>query len=183
MTYDKATPKIKMSQLVDISEDRIKYSQNYYIKKDFVGFNAIIDKKYFVNVTKLGKILNDFKLTKIKKPNNNTDVMAFTPSDGEDQTFRYIDLSAYPFNTQQIYYYVDGNILNINQSKFYEMEVFSSFFNISYRNKNLEDFGYASVKKKMSFSFIKYNGDLYILNLFSLNKVPYKSLHELCNNK
>ena len=187
MTYDKATPKIKMSQLVGISEDRIKYTQSYYIKKDFVGFNAFIDKKYFITVTKLGKIVNDFKLIKtFKRPADKSNILPFMISDFEDQNNRYInqDLSLFPFNTQQIYYYIEGgNVININQLKFYEMEAAFSFFNLSFKGEDRKDFGYVGFNKKKSISFINYHGELYILNLFPIGKTPYKSLHYLCYGK
>lgn len=187
MTYDKAPPQIKMSQLVGISEDRIRYSQNYYVKKNFVGFNAFIDKDYFITVTKLGKIVNDFKLIKtLKRPDNDSDILPFVLSDFEDQNSRYInqDLSLYPFNTQRIYYYIEGgNIININQSEFYEMEATFSFFNLSFKGENRKDFGYVGSNKKKSISFIQYKGDLYIINLFPIGKTQYKSLHDLYSGK
>jgi|GEM_PF-4040404 len=180
ITYDNQEPKIKLSQFVNISEKRVKYSQSFYINKDFIGFNAFIDKKNFITVTKLGKISKDYRIIKTdKKSNNSTDINLFDPSDVEDENSRYIDLHNYPFNISKIYYYSDNSILNINQSKFYEIETIFSFFNISFKGENNKDFGYAGFKKKKSISFIEYKGNLFVVNLFPIASTKYKSLHEL----
>lgn len=180
ITYDNAKPKIKLSQFVTISEDRIKYSRNFYINKDFIGFNAFIDKKYFITATKLGKVSKGYKIIQTnKKPNNSTSINLFDPSDVEDENSRYIDLHNYPFDNRQIYYHTNGSVLNINQTRFYEIETIFSFFNISFKGENRKDFGYAGFKKKKSISFIEYKGDLFVLNLFPIGNTPYKSLHNL----
>ena len=180
IAQDNAKPKIKLSQFITISEKRVKYSQSFYINKDFIGFNAFIDEKYFITVTKLGKVSKGYKIIQTnKKPNNSTTINLFDPSDVEDENSRYIDLHNYPFQIRQIYYYADNSVLNINQSKFYEVGAIFSFFNISFKGENRKDFGYAGFKKKKSISFIEYKGNLFVLNLFPIGNTEYKSLHNL----
>jgi hypothetical protein len=183
ITHDNTKPQIKLSQFITISEERVKYSQNFYINKDFIGFNAFIDKKYFITVTKLGKISKGYKIIKSdKKPSNSTSINPFDPSDVEDENSRYIDLHRYPFDNRLIYYYSDDSVLNINHSKFYEIETVFSFFNISFNIDNRSDFGYGGFKKMKSISFIEYRGDLFVLNLFPIGNNQYKSLHDLLKN-
>lgn len=184
ITCDNKEPKIKLSQFVKISEKRIKYSKSFYINKYFIGFNAFVDKKYFITVTKLGKASKGYRIIKTdKKPNNSTSINLFNPSDVEDENSRYIDLHDYPFNNKQIYYHSDGPVVNINQSRFYEVEAFFSFFNVSFKGENKKDFGYAGFKKKKSISFIEYKGDLFALNLFPIGNTTYKGLHELTDSE
>lgn len=180
ITYNNAKPKIKLSQFITISEERVKYSQSFYINEDFIGFNAFIDMKHFITVTKLGKVSKGYKIIQTdKKPRNSTSINLFDPSDVEDENSRYIDLHNYPFNNMRIYYYADNSVLNINQYKFYEIETIFSFFNISFQEEDRKDFGYAGFKKKKSISFIEYKGDLFVLNLFPIGNTKYESLHEL----
>ncbi len=184
ITCDNKEPKIKLSQFVNISEKRIKYSKSFYINKDFIGFNAFVDKKYFITVTKLGKASKGYRIIKTdKKPNNSTSINLFNPSDVEDENSRYIDLHDYPFNNKQIYYHSDGPVVNINQFGFYEVEAFFSFFNVSFKGENRKDFGYAGFKKKKSISFIERKGDLFALNLFPIGNTTYKGLHELTDSE
>lgn len=183
ITHDNAKPKIKLSQFITISEERVKYSQSFYINKDYIGFNAFIDKKYFITATKLGKVSKGYKIIQTnKKPNNSTSINLFDPSDVEDENSRYIDLHNYPFDKRQIYYHTNGSVLNINESRFYEIETIFSFFNISFKGVNRKDFGYVGFKKKKSISFIEYKGNLFVLNLFPIGNTPYKSLHNLLKN-
>ncbi len=182
ITHYNTKPKIKLSQFITISEERVNYSQSFYIKKDFIGFNAFIDKKYFISATKLGKVSKGYKIIQTnKKPNNSSSINLFDPSDIEDENSRYIDLHNYPFNIGQIYYYADSSVLNINQSGFYELEATFSFFNISFKGESRKDFGYAGFKKKKSICFIEYKGDLFVLNLSSIGNAKYKSLHDILN--
>lgn len=180
ISYDTKKPIIKLSQFVNISEKRVKYSQTYYINNDFVGFNAYIDQKYFLTVTKLGKIATDYRIDKtIKKPDESTNLNLFSVSDIEDQNGRYIDLNRYPLKIEKINYYLEGEINNINQSGFYEIEAVFSFFNISFNSENQKDFGYVGFKSSQSISFIRYKDDLFVLNLLPIKKIHYKSLHDL----
>lgn len=180
--YDNVKPKIKMSEFTNISEKRANYSRSFYINNEFIGFNAILDKNYFLTVTKLGRVHQDFKIVKTdKKPNDSSDINLFDNSDAEDENSRYIDLNNYPFNTKLIYYYTDGEVLNVNKSEFYEIETVFTFFNISIKNETRKDFGYGGVRKKKSISFVVYKGDLFVLNLFPIGNNQFKSLHELIN--
>lgn len=186
ITYDNAIPRIKVSQLVGISEDRVRYSKSFYIKKTFVGFNAFIDEKYFITVTKLGKTNGNYTLIRSnKRPENNSDIIGFDPSDVEDQNSRYLnmDLSKYPFDIHYLYYYFEGdtNKVNFYETNFYEIEAIFNFFNLSFIKENRKDFGYVGMNKKNSISFIIYKNELYILNTFPINNTPYESLHTLIN--
>jgi len=181
ITNDKNPPKMKLSEIINISDGRVKYTLNNYIRKDFVGFNAIIDKKYFITVTKLGKIHSGYEILRTdKKLSKEARFNFFAPSNIEDKSGRYIDLNNFPFSTKKNYYYVDkGNIFNINQSEFYEVEGDFSFLNISFGNEDKRDFGYGGYQGKQSISFISHKGDLYVLNLIPIGSAPYISLHNL----
>lgn len=180
ITFDNKKPKLKLSQFVNISEKRIKYSKCFYINKNFIGFNAFVDNKHFITVTKMGKASKGYKIIKTdKKPNNSTSINLFNPSNVEDENSRYIDLHEYPFAIKQIYYHSDGQIININQSRFYEVEAFFTFFNISFKGENRKDFGYAGFKKKKSISFIEYKNELYLLSVCPIKNREFKSLHKL----
>ena len=181
ITQDNVKPKVKLSQIITISEERVRYSNSFYIKKDFIGFNAFIDKKYYVTVTKLGKVSKDYKIIKTdKKPINTASINPFHAADDEDENSRCIDLHNYPFDNSKIYYYDFDSELYINQSKFYEIETNFNFFNISFDKESRQDFSYHSFnKKKKSISFIEYEGSLFVLNLFPIGDAQYKSLHDL----
>ena len=153
ITQDNVKPKIKLSQIITISEERVRYSNSFYIKKDFIGFNAFIDEKYYITVTKLGKVTKNYKIIKTdERPNNSTNINLIHTTDDEDENTRYIYLHKYPFYITKIYYYADNLVLNINQSKFYEIETIFNFFNISFDEENRQDFGYAGSKNKKSIS-------------------------------
>lgn len=155
ITDDKNSPKMKLSEIINISEERVQYELNNYIRKDFVGFNAFIDNKYFITITKLGKISTDFKLTQTnKKLKDNPDFNFFSFSNIEDKSGRYIDLHNFPFDTKQVYYFTNGKVCNINRSQFYEIERIFSLFNISFGNEITRDFGYVGFEAKQSISFI-----------------------------
>lgn len=183
ITNDNVSPEINLSQLVNLSENRVNYNLNYYINNDFVGFNAFIDKNYFITVTKLGKISGGYKLTETdKRPKQDVNFNFFSFSNVEDKSGRYIDLENYPFKTARIYYYLDkGHISNINEYGFYEIVADFSFFNISFENEERRDFGYVGYVGRQSISFIVYNGDFYVLNLIPVDSAPFKSLHDLSN--
>ncbi|WP_343697354.1 hypothetical protein [Flavobacterium sp.] len=183
ITYDKNTPALKLSNFINISEHRITYNQSTYIDNKFVGFNALIDKNHFVTLTKLGKISSDFKLIKVNnRPDNknNSNIIGFTPSDGREKGARYLDLSSYPFSTSKnLYYYLNGEIINVNKSGFYEIEIISSLFNINSSNKKTGDFGYIMSKSRSSISFINKNGNLFLINVYPIENAKYESLHSL----
>ncbi|MBS7256136.1 hypothetical protein [Flavobacterium branchiicola] len=180
ITTNKLQSKIKLSELINISENRVDYSLNYYINKDFVGFNALIDERYFLTVTKLGKIINGYELISTnKQPRKKTNFNFFSFSDINDKSGRYIDLDNFPFNTKKLYYFNTGQISRINQSEFYEIEGKFSLFNISFENEDKRDFGYVGFEGKQSISFINYKGNLFVINLIPIGVVSYKSLHSL----
>ena len=92
ITDDTIKPKIKLSQLVTISEERVKYNQSFYFNNDFIGFNAFIDKKYFITVTKLGRVSKGYKIIKSdKKLKYSSDIYPFDSSFSEYKNSRYID--------------------------------------------------------------------------------------------
>lgn len=182
ITYDNTKPKIEMSEFVAISEKRVDYSRSFYINNEFSGFTGIIDKKYFISVTKLGKVNQGFKIVQTyKKPNNSSDINLLNNSETKNENASYIDLHNYPFNTKRIYYYTDGKVLKLNKSKFYEIETIFTFFNISIKDETRKDFGFVGFKKKNSLSFIEFKGDLFVLNLFPIDNNEFKSLHDLNN--
>ena len=179
ITQDNVKPKIKLSQIITISEERVKYISSFYLKKDFIGFNAIIDKKYYVTVTKLGKITKDYKIIKTDKEPIYRAANTFHASDDKNEIKRYIDFHNYPLDNSKIYYYSDS-VLNINQCEFYEIEFNSNSLGISFDEEIRFDFVYFSFKKnKKSISFIEYEGSLFVLNLFPIGDAQYKSLHDL----
>lgn len=181
ITIDNIQPAIKISELLNVSEKRVDYRLNYYVDNKFVGFNAFIDKKYCITVTKLGNITDDFKIIQVNgKPKGDPNFNLLPFSDIEDRNGRYIDLHHFPFDTKQIYYYYDnGHIDCINESQFYEIEGTFPFFNISFVTKNNRDFGYVGFQGKQSISFINHKGNLYVLNLIPIGSSPYISLHNL----
>ncbi len=90
ITDDKNPPKMKLSEIINISEERVQYELNNYIRKDFVGFNAIIDKKYFVTVTKLGKIHYGYEILQTdKKFSKEARFNFFPPSNIQDKREAY----------------------------------------------------------------------------------------------
>lgn len=185
ITYDNIEPKIKLSQFVNISEDRVKYNRNYYINKDFVGFNAVVDKSYYITVSKLGKISNNYKITKTdKRCENNSSIVGVPPSDSNDLNSRYFNLDFFPFNINEIYYYIENSDgTKVNQDKFYEIEATFTFFNVSFKGENRKDFGYVGPKRKKSVSFIKYQNELYLLSVCPIVNREFKSLHKLIDSE
>jgi hypothetical protein len=185
ITNDNIEPKIKLSQFVNISEDRIKYNRNYYINKDFVGFNAVVDKSYYITVSKLGKISNNYKITKTdKRCENNSSIVGVPPSDSNDLNSRYFNLDFFPFNINEIYYYIENSDgIKVTQDKFYEIEATFTFFNVSFKGENRKDFGYVGPKRKKSVSFIKYQNDLYLLSVCPIENREFKSLHTLIDSE
>jgi len=179
---DNIEPEIKLSQLIKISESRVKYDQTYYLDNHFLGFNAYIDGSHYITVIKLGKIDSPVKIEQtIKVPEQNTSMNILVPGTVEDKNGRCIDLNYYPFNTRKIYYYVKGNSTNVNKSNFVEIEGEFSFFNISLDSDNKQLLSYVGFKARKSFSFIEYNKNLYIINSCSIANAPYESLHNLEN--
>lgn len=183
ITSDKEVSKIKLSEMINISEKRVEYKLNDYIRKDFVGFNAIIDKKYFITVTKLGKVHDHYEILQThKKLSEEAKFNFFAPSCIEDRSGRYIDLNKFPFDIEKVYYQIrEGHVYNINKLEFYEIEAHFALFNISFRKEDNRDFGYAGYQGKQSVSFICYKGNLYVLNLIPISSASYKSLHSLSN--
>ncbi|MEN2401761.1 hypothetical protein GKZ90_0018375 [Flavobacterium sp. MC2016-06] len=183
ITYDNIEPKIKLSQFVNISEDRTKYNRNYYFTKDFIGFNAIVDKSYYITVSKLGKTSNNYKIINTdKRSDNNSSIAGLPPADSNDLNSRYYNLDFFPFSINEIYYYVENSDeIKVNQDKFYEIEGTFTFFNVSLKGENRKDFGYVGPKRKKSVSFIKYQNNLYLLSVCPIENKKFKSLHELIN--
>lgn len=181
ITNDKKTPKMKLSEIINISEERVKYTLNNYIRKDFVGFNAIIDKKYFITVTKLGKIHSGYEILQTdKKLSKEARFNFFPPSNIEDRSGRYINLNDFPFGIEKVYYHIEnGHIYNVHKLKFYEIEARFALFNISFKDEINRDFGYGGYQEKQSISFINHKGNLYVLNLIPIGSSPYISLHDL----
>lgn len=183
ITYDNIKPKIKLSQIITISESRIEYIKNYYIDGEFVGFNATIDKKYFLTVTKLGKVSGKYRFIRsYKTPENSGDIAGIPPSGGGDVNGRYVNFSSYPFIMNKIYYSTgNSEEIKINNDSFYELETIFTFFTISFTNEKSKDFGFVGPKREKSISFINYNGNLYVFNLCPIGNNSFKSLHSLLN--
>jgi len=156
ITHDNSIPKIKLSKFVTISENRVKYVETFYIEKKFIGFNAFIDKKYFITVTKLGRASKKYKIIRSKKKAKNSSNINLIDQSVADknENSRYIDLHNYPPNIKKLYFYADNHIFNINQSKFYEVETVFNFFNFSFENETNKDFGFAGVQKEQSVSLM-----------------------------
>lgn len=194
--YKMESSNIKLSELINIQENRIKYKETLFFKEEQIGFNAIIDGKYFVSVTKLGKLVNnEIEINKsLAKPNINKNLNYYTSNtDTLDINSRLIDTKNYPYIIHKINYYINDSIILKNENTFLEIittcteladikEVeIATCGNLyfSFNDEMFSDFGLVNFKKNNSYSFIKFHNDLYFINLYSLDENIPKSLHEL----
>ena len=174
-------PKIGWEDLIHIKKERITYSKSFFYKGDYIGFTALVDKKNYITVTKLGKVNKSFFniIRNSSKPSNNS-VIGLPPSDINDIMSRYVELSSFPYQIKDIYYYNEGNQLKSYNDNFKELVFDESNTNLAFNNKepNKKDFGYVGPKQITSISFINYFNDLYIISNYSLEK-RFESLHTL----
>ena len=195
INYKTASSNLKLSELIEIQEDRIDYKEILYFKEDQIGFNALIDNKYFISVTKLGIYDNNLELNKLSSmPSVNKKLNFYTSNtDTSDINSRLIHTKKYPYVIHKLNYYINDSILTINKNTFLEIitecteladieEVeIAACGNLyfSFNDEILSDFGLVNFKKNNSFSFIKYNNELYFINLYNLENNGFKSLHQL----
>ena len=182
--YKTESSNLKLSELIDIQEDRIDYKEILYFNEEQIGFNALIDNKYFISVTKLGKYDNNIELKKLSSmPSVNKKLNFYTSNtDSLDINSRLIHTKKYPYVIHKLNYYINDSILSINKNSFLEIITECSeladieeveiaacgnlYF--SFNDEILSNFGLVNFKKNNSFSFIKYKNELYFINLYNL---------------
>jgi len=123
INYKTESSNIKLSELIDIQEDRIDYKETLYFKEEQIGFNVLIDNKYFISVTKLGIYDKNLELNKLNSnPSINKKLNFYTSSiDTLDINSRLIDTKKYPYNIQKLNYYINDSIISIDDNVFLEI--------------------------------------------------------------
>ncbi|ROH99382.1 hypothetical protein [Chryseobacterium daecheongense] len=183
LEVSKLKPEINLENLLNAPNLKVEYLKSFSYDKKWIGFNGIVDNKYYITVTKLGRINSNLKLNKIDKNFDKNDVIGFPPIDIDEQVSRYIDPFSYPFNIKEIGYYLDGKELQILNNQFTEIIFKGNYLNISFNNKNKKDFGFITPNEEMSVSFINYNNELYAINTKIYKNYSFKSLHSLINKE
>lgn len=198
ITYSDEASFLKLSELIEIEEERVIKQKSIFFKNEFIGFNAIIDNEYYVTLLKIGNITTQKNFKQIiKMPSINKDLNFFTSNDTLDLNFMLIDINQYPYKIQKIDYYIGNNEAEVKKEKFFEIitkctkdfQKFDSEFStcdniyISFNNKMNSDFGISSFKINNSYSFINHKKDIYLITLYAFSENKFKSLHELINLK
>lgn len=174
----KTIPNFRLENMLN-PDLKIKYLKSFYYDKKCIGFNAIIDDKYYVTVVKLGKSHENLKFQKIGKNHEKNNVITLPPIDVDEQISRYINFENYPFDIQTIGYYIDGQELQILNANFPEIVFKANYVNLSFNSKNKIDFIYSTPVREMSLSFINYKNELYLINAQAYKNQQFKSLHSL----
>ncbi|MDR6515929.1 hypothetical protein [Chryseobacterium camelliae] len=157
----------------------VKYLKSFYYNNKCIGYNAILDDKYYISVIKLGHAEKSLEVKELKVKFKENDVIGLPPIDTEEQLGKYLNFESYPFIIDQINYYIDGQKYDSITDKFYEIVFTGNYINFSLNNKNQKDFGYVTSKQKMSVSFINYKNELYIINTKPYKNNSFIDLHNL----
>lgn len=180
MEVSSLKPNVTLDNLLNTSNLEVKYLKSFNYDKKCIGFNAIINDKHYITVTKLGRIGNIplaiSKANKDFKDNNN--LIGFPP-DFDEQAARYFGFYEYPFYIKDIEYYVGGQQLKLINNQFTEIIFKGDYINFSFNKKKRGDFGYVTPTEEMSVSFINYKNELYAINTKIYKNYPFKSLHSL----
>ncbi|AZA51546.1 hypothetical protein [Chryseobacterium sp. G0201] len=176
----KSIPDVTLESIFNNKKIKVKYLLTLTYEKKYMGFNAILNDKYYVTVIKLGKIENSHLI--LNKSNtdfkNNNELLSF-PIDFDYQVTRYVGFDYYPFHIKNMDYYIGGKEITKLEDSFTEIIFKGDFINFSFNNQKRGDFGYVTPNEEMSVSFVLYNNELYAINTKKYKNYPFKSLHSL----
>ncbi|WP_261510112.1 hypothetical protein [Chryseobacterium paludis] len=175
-------PKFALEDLLNNRNIKVAYLKSFNYDNNNIGFDAIVNDKYYIKVTKLG-MLNNTPFA-INKSNNdfaiNYEITRF-PIDADVQIGQYFSFYDFPFHIKETKYYLDGKELKRIDDHFVEIIFQGNYINFSFNNKGKKDFGYLTPNEEMSVSFINYKNELYAVNTKSYKNYSFKSLHSLLN--
>ncbi|AZA51540.1 hypothetical protein [Chryseobacterium sp. G0201] len=173
-------PNFILEDLLNKHNMKVVYLKSFNYDKKCIGFDAIVNNKYYIKVTKLGKLNNaHFILNKSKKDFIiNYEITPFPP-DVEVQVGQYFSFYDFPFHINEAKYYLDGKELKRIDDHFTEIVFKGNYINFSFNNRDKKDFGYLTPNEEMSVSFVLYNNELYAINTKKYKNYPFKSLHSL----
>ncbi|WP_345987747.1 hypothetical protein AAEU33_12055 [Chryseobacterium sp. Chry.R1] len=180
LTVSNSKPEIKLGDLLNKNDIKVDYLKSFKYDNTSIGFDAIVNNKYYVKVTKLGKLRNiPFVINKTNKDFIiNYEITRF-PIDVDVQIAQYFSFYDFPFHIKEAKYYIDGKELKRIDDQFVEIIFQGNYINFSFNNKGKEDFGYLTPNEEMSVSFILYNNEVYAINTKMYKDYPFKSLHSL----
>jgi len=180
LVINKSTPDFTLEDLLNNRNINVKYIKNFNYNKKCIGFEAIVNNKNYVIVTKLGKLNNNhFSIDKSEKDFTiNYEITPFPP-DVNVQIGQYFSFYDFPFRIKNTKYYLMGTELQKIESRFTEIVFKGSYINFSFNGSQKKDFGYLTPNEKMSVSLVLFNNELYSVITKGYKNYPFKSLHVL----
>jgi hypothetical protein len=198
-------PKFQISSVLNIDRKRIVFHSAYRLKGDFLCINYLIDNKYYLSISKFGKLKADitgdnfitikkhdfsngynwFGYNNIAYPRGDTDFY---------QNFEPVyNVSLLPLlEIKNINLYIRGEIISkklIEDDSIIEYEIKASYISFSFNNLDKKIFAYGAKESKCSLIFAKdTSNNFYIINLAPISditnkgyvfKAPYKTLKEI----
>lgn len=200
----KESHKFKISSLINISENRLTYEAEYYLKDHFLGISCLLDSTYYLSITKVGQLSTNKSMQDIiyfssipfldrNSLFNRNDIIAKTVVSTNETSAIFYNVSILPINQlSKVNVYLKNKILskNIISKDIIEYIFNSSNINFSFNDFNKNDFGYVGFDGKSSLIFLRdISNNLYIISLSPIIKLeedgsyrfksPYKSLKEI----
>lgn len=171
-------PTVTLNTLLN-KQLNVKYLKSFYYDNQCIGYNAILDNKYYLSVVKIGQADRKIDLMKLDKPYSEEDLISLPPIDVEEQIGRFMNFKNYPYKINAVNYYVKGKELDIMNMKFSEIIYNAKYINLSFNDIQKTYFIYSTPQEKMSLSFINYKNELYIINTKPYKNNSFIDLHTL----
>lgn len=180
LVINESIPDFLLEELLNNHNLQVTYIKSYNYNKKCIGFDAIVNNKYYFIVTKLGKFnKNHFTINKSDKDfTNNYEITPFPP-DVDIQIGQYFSFYDFPFNIDNATYYLNGKELQRIDKDFIEIIFKGNYINFSFNEHHKKNFGYLTPNEEISISFILYNNEVYSIINKRYQNHSFKDLHSI----
>lgn len=171
-------PDLSLEKLTGNNNLIVSYVKSFNYGGKCIGFDAIVNDKYYLKVTKLGKVKKELILNKSNEDFTINYEITLFPLDNL-QIGQYFSFYDFPFHINEVKYYLDGKEFKKIDNHFTEIVFKGNYINFSFNSSNKKDFGYLTPAEEMSVSLVKYKNELYSINTKKYKENPFKDLHSI----